>query len=89
MPTVPGPITELPPDPPVSDERSTLESFLDYQRAVLVRKAAGLSDVQARLTTCPPSDLTMIGIVRHLAEVERSWIRRGLAGEDSATDLLR
>jgi hypothetical protein len=81
--SVPGPITALPPDPPVADERSTLESFLDFQRGVLVRKAEGLTDAQSRLATCPPSDLTMLGLVRHLAEVERSWFRRGLAGEDA------
>ena len=75
--------TELPADPPVSDERTTLETFLDYQRAVLVRKAEGLNDEQSRCAACPPSDMTMLGLVRHLAEVERNWFRRGLAGQDA------
>ena len=42
------------------DERTTLVGFLDYQRAVLARKAAGLSDAQARIAACPPSDLTAL-----------------------------
>ncbi len=75
--------TELPADPPVSDERTTLETFLEYQRAVLARKAEGLNDEQSRRAACPPSDMTILGIVRHLAEVERSWFRRGLAGQDA------
>jgi uncharacterized damage-inducible protein DinB len=80
---VAAPRTEVPGDPPVSDERTTLESFLDYQRAVLARKAEGLTDEESRRATCPPSDMTMLGLVRHLAEVERSWFRRGLAGQDA------
>ncbi|MEO8264158.1 MAG: DinB family protein [Ilumatobacteraceae bacterium] len=54
--------------------------FLDYQRAVLARKAAGLSDDQARLPACPPSDLTILGLVRHVTEVERGWAQRAVMG---------
>jgi hypothetical protein len=75
------PTTELPPDPPTSDERTTLETFLDYYRAVTIRKAEGITDEQARRALCPPSGLTIIGIVRHLTDVERSWFRRGIAAE--------
>jgi hypothetical protein len=80
---VAAPITEIPPDPPVSDERTTLETFLDYQRGVLLRKAEGLTDDEARRAACPPSDMTILGLVRHVADVERSWFRRGLAGQDA------
>ena len=77
-PTTPLPTEEAPAD----DERTTLLAFLDYQRAVLARKVEGLTDEQARSPACPPSDLTLLGLIRHMADVERSWFRRKLAGED-------
>jgi len=63
-----------------ADERTTLLAFLDYQRAVLARKAVGLTPDQARMATCPPSDLTILGLVRHMADVERGWAQRSMAG---------
>ena len=69
--------------PPLeADERSTLEGWLDFQRATLARKCAGLDDAQAATTAVPPSPFTLTGLVQHLAEVERSWFRRTFAGED-------
>jgi hypothetical protein len=74
--------TPLPPiQQQATDERTTLEEFLDYHRAVFRRKVEGLDDAQARTASCPPSDLTPLGLVRHMAEVERGWFRRSL-GED-------
>lgn len=61
-------------------ERPMLEGFLDYFRAVLARKAEGLTDEQARMTPCPPSDLSMLGLVRHMADVERIWAEWIFAG---------
>lgn len=79
-----GPATPAPPDPAVdTDERTTLLAFLDYYRAVFGRKADGLTDDQARRPTCPPSEMTVMGLVRHMAEVERGWFRRSLAAEDA------
>jgi hypothetical protein len=69
-------------DVAATDERATLMGFLDYYRAVMARKADGLTDAQARLATCPPSDLTMLGLIRHLGDVERSWAQRSMAGRD-------
>lgn len=63
-----------------TDERTTLVGFLDYQRAVLARKAAGLDDQQARMAACPPSDLTILGMVRHMSDVERGWAQRAMMG---------
>lgn len=69
-------------DPPFAvDERTTLVAFLDYQRAVLIRKLEGLDEEQARVTI-PPSDLSLIGLVRHMVEVERSWFQKGLLSRD-------
>lgn len=68
--------------PPMnSDERTTLEAWLDFYRVTLVRKCDGLDDAQVREASVPPSPLTLQGLVQHLAEVERNWFRRVLAGE--------
>ncbi len=75
------PWTELPTDEaPAADERTTLTAFLEYQRVVLARKAEGLTDEQARIAACPPSDLTMLGLIRHMADVERNWSQQSFMG---------
>ncbi|MFG2105164.1 DUF664 domain-containing protein [Micromonospora echinaurantiaca] len=69
--------------PPVTgDERTMLRAFLDYHRATLAMKCDGLTDEQLRLRSMPPSTLTLLGLVRHMAEVERTWFRRVINGED-------
>src|SRR4051812_20975281 len=62
-------------------ERPMLEAWLDYHRATLEMKCAGLDDEQLRLRAVPPSSLSLVGLVRHLAEVERYWFREVFAGE--------
>jgi len=69
--------------PRVADERTTLSSFLDWQRATLAWKCEGLDGAHLRLRSAPPSSLSLLGLVRHMAEVERHWFRRVLAGEDA------
>ena len=64
------------------DERSVLLGYLDYHRAVLARKAEGVSDEQARRAACPPSTLTLLGLIRHMTDVERWWFRRYHLAED-------
>jgi len=68
--------------PVVASEREMLRAFLDYHRATLAMKCEGLSDHQLRRRSMPPSTLTLLGLVRHLAEVERAWFRRVINGED-------
>jgi len=69
--------------PPLNaDERTTLESWLDFQRTTLARKCEGLDDEQAAVASAAPSRLTLTGLVQHLAEVERNWFRRVHSGED-------
>ncbi len=46
-------------------------------------KCEGLDDEQAAVASVPPSDFTLTGLVQHLAEVERNWFRRVLAGEQA------
>ncbi|MFJ7012270.1 DinB family protein [Streptomyces albogriseolus] len=67
-----------------ADERTMLEGWLDYHRATLARKCEGLTDEQLRAASVAPSELSLMGLVRHMAEVERSWFRRVFAGEDAA-----
>ncbi|MFD4693672.1 DinB family protein [Streptomyces sp. NBC_00683] len=63
--------------PPSSgDERETLRAFLDYHRATLAMKCEGLDDEELRKQSMPPSTLSLLGLVRHMAEVERAWFRR-------------
>jgi len=69
-------------DPPLAaDERSTLVGFLEYHRQTLLVKCADLTDEQLRRRAVPPSGLSLLGLVRHLSEVERGWFRRGVLGD--------
>jgi uncharacterized damage-inducible protein DinB len=71
-------------DPPFhAAEREMLISWLDYERATLATKCAGLNAEQLRTASVPPSNLSLLGLVRHMADVERGWFRRTLAGEDA------
>jgi uncharacterized damage-inducible protein DinB len=70
-------------DPPAAaGEREMLDAWLDYHRATLLLKCEGLTDDQLRLRSVPPSGLSLLGLVRHMAEVERGWFRHALLGED-------
>ena len=77
------PVTPLPATKAFAeDERSVLLGYLAYHRAVLARKVEGLSDEQARRAACQPSALTLLGLIRHMTDVERWWFRRVLLAED-------
>jgi uncharacterized damage-inducible protein DinB len=66
----------------VADERTLLDGFLDYHRATLLWKCAELSDDDLRRRTVEPSSLSLLGLVRHLTEVELGWFVHGFAGEE-------
>ncbi|MFI8340954.1 DinB family protein [Streptomyces sp. NPDC085639] len=68
--------------PATGDERPMLAAFLTDHRVTLQLKCAGLTDELARRAV-EPSTLSLLGLVRHLADVERRWFRRVLAGEDA------
>ncbi|QMU79762.1 DinB family protein [Streptacidiphilus sp. PB12-B1b] len=69
-------------EPPLqADERATLTAFLQYHRETLEWKCTGLTPAQLRERAVPPSSLSLLGLVRHLAEVERSWFQMVLLGE--------
>ncbi|MBE8473207.1 DinB family protein [Streptomyces justiciae] len=61
-------------------ELPMLESWLEFHRATLALKCAGLDDAQARVASVEPSSLTLLGLVQHLAEVERNWFQRVIGG---------
>jgi hypothetical protein len=61
-------------------ERETLVGFLLWYRTILARKLEGLTEEQARLAACPPSDMTLLGLVRHMADVERNWVQQAFQG---------
>jgi uncharacterized damage-inducible protein DinB len=62
-------------------ERATLQEFLDWQRATLLFKCAGLTGEQLAERTVPPSNMSLLGLIRHLTRVERSWFRQRFAGD--------
>lgn len=70
-------------EPPLAaGEKETLTGFLDYQRATLRHKCQGLSPDQLILPACPPSPLRLLGLVRHLTEVEHWWLSQVFAGDE-------
>ncbi|MFB8757761.1 DinB family protein [Streptomyces nigra] len=75
--------TERHEPPTTADERTMLEGWLDYHRQTLAWKCEGLTEEQLRTASAEPSELTLMGLVRHMTEVERSWFRRVLAAEDA------
>ncbi len=69
-------------DPPYeAPEQTMLNAFLDFHRATLLWKLEGLSDEQL-LRPVAPSGWCLLGLVKHLAYVERGWFREVFAGED-------
>ena len=71
-------------DPPTQgDERATIAAFLRWQRDTLELKCSGLDAADLARRSVPPSTLSLLGLVRHMAEVERGWFRRVLAGQEA------
>jgi hypothetical protein len=69
--------------PVTGDERTALTESLRKQRLTLELKCAGLDAGAMARRAVPPSTLSLLGLVRHLAEVERGLFRRTLAGQDA------
>ena len=65
---------------PAADERTSLEQFLDFQRETLLEKCLDLSGEQLVMQAVPPSGMSLLGLVRHLAKVERWWFRMQMCG---------
>src|ERR1700721_1442089 len=66
--------------PVAASELDTLTGFLGWHRGTLELKCSGLDAAALARRPVPSSSLSLLGLVRHLTEVERSWFRRGMAG---------
>jgi uncharacterized damage-inducible protein DinB len=66
------------------DERATLVEYLRGYRLTLQMKCADLDAGQLACRSVPPSAMSLLGLLRHMAEVERYWFRRVMAGEEVA-----
>ena len=65
----------------IAGERESLEQWLDFHRATLMTKCAGLTSDQLKARSVPPSALSLLGLVRHMTDVERGWFRMHAGGE--------
>jgi uncharacterized damage-inducible protein DinB len=79
---------QVPPDDRVepsflADERAMLDGWLDYHRRTLLWKCEGLSDEELKTASVPPSKMTLLGLVRHMSEVERGWFAEFFGTEET------
>jgi uncharacterized damage-inducible protein DinB len=65
-----------------ASEREMLIGWLEHHRGILIWKCEGLGAEQLRQRAVPPSTLSLLGLVRHMADVERGWFRQVFLGED-------
>jgi len=70
-----GPLAEL-----TGNERTLADAWLDLHRQTLLWKCGGLTAEQLKLRAVDRSELSLLGLVRHMAEVERDWFRTRFAG---------
>ncbi len=66
----------------LDDERTALRCFLEFQRSTFAAKLVGLSDTQLRTRATPPSEMSLLGLVRHHAEGERGLMQILFLGEE-------
>ncbi len=73
-------------DEPPGDEVTTLRQYLDHYRMTFEMKCEGLTPEQLATRSVPPSTMSLLGLVRHLANVEHHWFRRTLEGQTDLPD---
>jgi uncharacterized damage-inducible protein DinB len=76
-----APAVTRPEGPLAGDERPTLQAVLDWHRATLLYKCQGLTGAQLAERAVPPSELSLLGLIRHMTRVERIWFRQRFADE--------
>lgn len=76
-----APDVTLPQGPLTGDERPMLEGYLNWHRAYLRHKCTGLAGEQLADCSVPPSNLSLLGLIRHMAYVERRWFRERISGQ--------
>ncbi|MEP6853007.1 MAG: DinB family protein [bacterium] len=69
-------------EPTTGADRPILRALLAYQRRTLLNICAGLTGEQLAERALPPSTLSLLGLVRHMAKVERTWFCERVAGQD-------
>lgn len=74
---------------PGRGEKAVLGEYLDRYRMTLELKCEGLTAEQLATRSVPPSTMSLLGLVRHLARVEHSWTRRVLEGRTELPRLYR
>ena len=67
---------------PQADERDMLNGWLEHHRAILLWKCDGLTDEQLRQRSVPPSSMSLLGLIRHMTDVERAWFQEVFLAED-------
>jgi hypothetical protein len=75
------------PEPGNAGERGLLLGWLAFHRDALAAKCSGLTAEQLVLPAAPPSDLTLLGLVRHLTEMEHAYLVDALAGGGNFTEV--
>ncbi|MFI6823814.1 DinB family protein [Micromonospora sp. NPDC050187] len=75
-----APAVDRKPDPMLGDETAVLAGWLDYHRDTLLLKCSGLTEAQLKTNSVPVTNLTLLGLVRHMTELER-WLRTLFTGE--------
>jgi hypothetical protein len=68
--------------PRIAGEREALTAYLEFYRATVEMKCRGLTTEQARSRSMPPSTMSLHGLVRHLAAVERWWFQQNFERRD-------
>jgi len=76
-----APEIERAPSPKLQDERACLQGWLNFHRQTLLSKCSGLTHEQLATRSAEPSRLSLLGLVRHMAEVEAWWFRSNLRGD--------
>lgn len=67
--------------PLIGGDRPILEGYLAWERTTFLNICAGLNAEQLSARPLPSSNLSLLGLIRHLAKVERVWFRQRAAGE--------
>ena len=70
-------------------EKATLQAYLDRYRMTLEMKCEGLDAEQLARRAVPPSTMSLIGLIRHMAAVEYGWFRRYIGGQMDLPRLYR
>ncbi|MGH3172597.1 MAG: DUF664 domain-containing protein [Streptosporangiaceae bacterium] len=69
--------------PPQGGELETLSGFLRWQRETFELKCSGLDAAGLARRSVEPSSMSLLGLLRHLADVERAWFRSFMSGQDA------